>query len=99
MKNVSVVDSFVSHILVGNTLLNSNSYSNENIAQALLEAYPAALITGNDVGGTPLHLASCGESASPMIVQMLLEKHEDCDYPISSLDVSSEYLFASMTHS
>lgn len=32
-------------------------------------------------------MASCGETASPRIVQMLLEKHEEMDYPIASVDV------------
>lgn len=55
---------------------------------AILKAYPAALITGNDVGGTPLHLASCGENASAEIVLALLEKHDALEYPIGSIDVS-----------
>ena len=60
---------------------------NEKIAHDILLAYPSALITGNDVGGTPLHLASCGEDASPGIVQMLLEKHQELNYPIRNVDV------------
>ena len=63
---------------------------NEKNAEVLLQAFPSALITGNDVGGTPLHLACCGTSASPIIVEMLLEKHEDMGYPIRSVDVSGE---------
>lgn len=62
-------------------------HSNEEIAKDILEAYPAALIAGNEIGGTPLHLASCGEAASPQIVEMLLEKHRELNYPIGSLDI------------
>ena len=46
------------------------------------------MITGNDVGGTPLHLASCGENASAEIVSTLLETYDAMEYPIGSIDVS-----------
>ena len=65
-----------------------HSCSNEENAKSILKAYPAALITGNDVGGIPLHLASCGENASAEIVKILLEKHDELEYPIGSIDVS-----------
>jgi hypothetical protein len=56
----------------------------------ILKVHPLALITGNDVGGTPLHLAVCGGNASAGIVKLLLEAHQEMDYPIDSLDVLGE---------
>ena len=35
-----------------------------------------------------MHLATCGENASAEIVMALLEKHDELDYPIGSIDVS-----------
>ena len=64
---------------------------NEENAKNILMAYPAALITGNDVGGTPLHLASCGQTASAEIVRALLVTHKENDYPINSVDISGKF--------
>jgi hypothetical protein len=62
--------------------------SNVNIVSTLLKCLPSALITPNDVGATPLHLACCGTSSSHHVVRHLLEVHEEMEFPVNTNDIS-----------